>query len=400
MKIILIFSARQTVQTKFDAAILHERPDIAAETGMVDDGSGAKEVFRVDHFQLVPVGKEDHEKLYSGDCYVVLYAYHLDGKDNYIIYYWLGNRSSQDERGTAALKTIELDNKLAGKSVQVRIVQGKEPPHFLAIFGGKLRIYQGGWKSTFDGNGPILRALLYFILVKRANYSLERNGRMDEDDAKYRGEVELFQVFGHSLMTTYAVQVPPSANSLNTNDCFVMSHPKECVLWYGKGSTGDEREIAKMVGDSLSKSLLTTVFEGLESGRFWDHLGGKKPYYSCMEVKGQKEENHRVPRLFHCSNATGIFRVEEILAFTQRDLVPEDIMMLDVGVAIFIWVGSESNDKEKAQTLVMAGDYLSSDPSSRDSDIPIITVKQGSEPPNFTGHFGAWDSKMWDYGVY
>ena len=34
----------QTVQTKFDAATLHSNPEVARDTGMVDDGSGSKKV--------------------------------------------------------------------------------------------------------------------------------------------------------------------------------------------------------------------------------------------------------------------------------------------------------------------------------------------------------------------
>ena len=74
---------------KFDAATLHERPDIAAETGMVDDGNGVMEVFRVDHFELESVPEKDYGKFYSGDCYVVLYAYNDNGKKKYLIYFWL-----------------------------------------------------------------------------------------------------------------------------------------------------------------------------------------------------------------------------------------------------------------------------------------------------------------------
>ena len=28
--------------------------------------------------------------------------------------------------------------------------------------------------------------------------------------------------------------------------------------------------------------------------------------------------------------------------------------------------------------------------------IPITTIKQGAEPPTFTGWFQAWDAQMWD----
>jgi hypothetical protein len=41
-------------------------------------------------------------------------------------------------------------------------------------------------------------------------------------------------------------------------------------------------------------------------------------------------------------------------------------------------------------------DYLLSDPSGRSTDIPIVVVKQGFEPPNFTGFFGAWDPELFD----
>ena len=60
---------------------------------MVDDGSGAKEIFRVDNFDLVQVPDEDHGKFYSGDCYVILYAYSTGTQDRFIIYFWLVRES-------------------------------------------------------------------------------------------------------------------------------------------------------------------------------------------------------------------------------------------------------------------------------------------------------------------
>ena len=143
----------KTVQTKFDAATLHSNQAVAANTGMVDDGTGVKEVFRVEMFDLVSIPEEDHGIFYSGDCYVILYAYHDGRTDRYIIYYWLGGNSSQDEAGAAALRAVELDDRLGGQPVQVRVVEGKEPAHFLAMFGGKMKIFQGGKSSAFDKEG-------------------------------------------------------------------------------------------------------------------------------------------------------------------------------------------------------------------------------------------------------
>ena len=66
-----------------------KNPFQAAESGMIDDGKSAKEIYRVDNFDLVEVPEEDYGKFYSGDCYVVLYAYTANNRDNYIIYFWL-----------------------------------------------------------------------------------------------------------------------------------------------------------------------------------------------------------------------------------------------------------------------------------------------------------------------
>lgn len=35
------------------------------------------------------------------------------------------------------------------------------------------------------------------------------------------------------------------------------------------------------------------------------------------------------------------------------------------------------------------------DPAGRDLKTPIIIIKQGSEPPTFTGFFDVWDDSLW-----
>ena len=37
--------------------------------------------------------------------------------------------------------------------------------------------------------------------------------------------------------------------------------------------------------------------------------------------------------------------MEEVLNFVQQDLVPDDVMLLDVGDALFVWLGIHSNQQ-------------------------------------------------------
>ena len=129
------------------------------------------------------------------------------------------------------------------------------------------------------------------------------------------------------------------------------------------------------------------------------------------------------------NNSFTPFLVEEVLNFTQVDLVTDDVMLLDTGDTMFAWLGIDANKVERNAVLVTAKDYLLSDPSGkiiypkyqiysiiasilpldfllirsvflvlgslylgyvfltlgRNVDIPIIVVKQGFEPPHFKG---------------
>lgn len=62
---------------------------------------------------------------------------------------------------------------------------------------------------------------------------------------------------------------------------------------------------------------------------------------------------------------------------------------------MFLWIGAEANATEKESALATAQEYLHTHPSGRDTDTPILIIKQGFELPIFTGWFLAWDSHIW-----
>ena len=148
-----------------------------------------------------------------------------------------------------------------------------------------------------------------------------------------------------------------------------------------QGSTGDEREMAKQIATQINADP-EIIFEGQEKKHFWDELGDKQPYFD--EKISKANENVLPPRLFQITWA-GSIKVEEIGEFGQDDLIEEDVMLLDVTHTIFIWFGALSNKYEQQEGVRIAKDYLESCPNERDGDTPIIIVKQGLEPPNFSG---------------
>lgn len=317
-------------------------------------------------FDLEPIHSQYMGQFFAGDCYVIQYTYKVAGKDNHVIYYWQGLKSTTDEKGTSALKAVELDDKLGGAAVQVRVVQGKEPAHFMSMFDGKMIIFSGGhagWGGQNNSDGP--------------------------------GDSYMLQVRGTNQLNTKAVQVEMDASSLNTNDVFVIFTKTQVFIWCGKGSTGDEREMAKKV-TSRSPREPVMVFEGQEKENFWNVLGGKKEYVNDKRL--QEVETNHPARLFQMSNASGRFTVDEIPDFTQQDLVSDDVMILDVWDTVYVWIGEGANKQERDEAERLAIEYVNTDPAGRDPDTPVYKVKQGYEPPTFTGFFGMWDRDLWSKG--
>ncbi len=74
---------------KFDVTALQQQGK-REEQVLVDDGSGEVEVWRIEDFELQPVDKNMHGQFFGGDSYVILYTYLVNGKKNYIVYFWLG----------------------------------------------------------------------------------------------------------------------------------------------------------------------------------------------------------------------------------------------------------------------------------------------------------------------
>ena len=48
-----------------------------------------------------------------------------------------------------------------------------------------------------------------------------------------------------------------------------------------------------------------------------------------------------------------------------QDLVSDDVMVLDAGDELYVWIGKDSDASEKESGLQMAKKYIDADPTSR-----------------------------------
>ncbi|KAF5909401.1 gelsolin-like, partial [Clarias magur] len=300
-------------QIPFDAGSLHSNKAMAAQHGMVDDGSGKVQVWRVEGGEKVPVDPSTYGQFYGGDCYLILYSYKQGGREQQIIYTWQGLKCTQDELAASAFLTVKLDDSLGGSPVQVRVTQGQEPAHLMSLFKGKPMIIFLGGTSRKGGQSST-------------------------------GATRLFHIRQTTTRATRAVEVKASAEKLNTNDVFVVKSPDSVFLWRGVGATDEELSAAKYVCSFLGGSA-TEVAEGKEPAGFWSALGGKKEYQTSSSLK----MTVKPPRLFGCTNKTGRLIAEEVPGdFTQVDLATDDVMLLDTWHQIFLWIGKDANEVERS----------------------------------------------------
>ena len=86
--------------------------------------------------------------------------------------------------------------------MQVRVTQGKEPAHFRQLFKGKMVVFRGGNASGFAKSG----------------------------DATEQADTALFHIKGTTALNTVALEVTAQAQSLNSEDSFVLVTPSNVTL--------------------------------------------------------------------------------------------------------------------------------------------------------------------------
>lgn len=319
--------------------------------------TGRLRIWYVKEFEKHPLPEEEYGLFFAGTCYLVAFSVRrIDGNENHIIYFWQGWHASKDDKGASALLARDTAGEIGRDCIQARVVQNKEPDHFLAHFQGNMIVHKGKREEHFKVNPTTYEAL--------------------------------FHIRGTDPVTTRAIQVEKQLKSFNSNDTFLLFSPGFIASWQGKGSNEHERAFALRIAEKLVPGTkVTPIDEGAETPAFWAAMGGEGKITPTPLIK---KETYRA-RLFHCSNATGLFKVTEIPNFTQDDLDNEDVMILDAQEDLFVWIGSASTDVEKNMAMETAINYIKQAPEDR-ADTPVYVIHAAHEPPSFTCHFHAWDT--------
>ncbi|KAK5656093.1 hypothetical protein OQA88_5232 [Cercophora sp. LCS_1] len=334
-------------------------------------------IWRIENFAVVPIPKESYGHFFEGDSYIILHTEEIksqQGDDKLIhdIFFWLGAHTSQDEAGTAAYKTVELDEFLHGAATQHRELQGSPSDAFLGLFP-RLTVRRGGVASGFRRvEEPVQPEITTLLRVFKR--SADGGGRD----------------------TVVVHEVEPTWRSLDEEDVFILDKGDKIFVWQGKRCSPMEKaKAAQVVHDmTLAKHVEVEVISQTESRsyRFVKELGGgendgEEALHAARPMRSfgaEAEEALRPRRLFRLSDASGQLTFELV---GERRLASEDVFLFDDGKQIWVWEGKGASKAEKAMWLRVAQAYVrhlqSEDDELQAYMLPIAKVREESETAAF-----------------
>jgi len=313
------------------------------------------ECWRVEQFKIVAWPHERLGQVHEGDSYIFLYTYETaDHVKHWHVHFWLGKFTTQDEAGTAAYKTVELDDFLGGTPVQYREVQGYESDTFHALFPHGMRILKGGCASGFHHIAPV--------------------------DFEHR----LLHIKG-KINHTVVRRVNLCASSLNEGDAFILDMGKTLYQFNGRqagiGEKSKAAQLTRSIDDERGGIHVVVVTTLDADDDFWAALGGKGPVKSAGEGGADGDLNLDKKALFKLDDKTGTMTFSEVPC-KKESLEDDEVFIFDCINTVWIWVGNKASTGERKAALHYAHHYLKSKGPDR-LHTPIVRVLQGAENEEF-----------------
>jgi gelsolin len=287
------------------------------------------EVWRIENFQVKSWPRERHGAFHTGDSYIVLKTTKVESKLTWDIHFWLGSTTTQDEMGTAAYKTVELDDYFDQAAIQHRETQGHESLQFTKLFK-EITYLEGGVDSGFhhvEGGTQIKK----LFRVRKTKH------------------------------TVRVAEVPCIRKSLNQGDCFLLDLGDALYPWFGEDASPFERAKCgtRAHNVAISRHGKCAVKEAPDAA-FWAALGGEGPIAPASEAPAPEKEDVGEGVLYKLSDASGSLTCSEAKRgdIKVTDLDSNDVFILDAGREIFVWVGSKASDAERRNAMPTAQAYL------------------------------------------
>jgi len=325
------------------------------------------QIWRIEKFKVIHWPKEQYGQFFDGDSYILLRTWKEPDapKLKWDIHFWLGKYTTQDEAGTAAYKTVELDDLLGTEPVQHREVMGYESDLFLSYFNNKIKLLSGGVDSGFK-------------IVKPTEY-----------------KPRLLWVKGKKKIRV--TEVDFNTGSLNSGDVFILDKGLTIYQFNGSKCGPMEKqkaaEICRTLRDERKSQPKVIVVEETDKGgdadEFWTLLGGRATIKTAEQGGADDEaDKQTIRKLYHLSDASGKMEfkfVSEGNAVKKSQFVSDDVMIFDSGNEVFVWVGKGANAEERKKSLGYAQEYLTK--NNRPAWIPITRVCEGGESQTFNNAF-------------
>ncbi|XP_022742884.1 villin-2-like isoform X2 [Durio zibethinus] len=300
-----------------------------------------------------------------GDSYIVLQTTPSKGGSYlYDIHFWIGKDTSQDEAGTAAIKTVELDAVLGGRAVQHRELQGHESDKFLSYFKPCIIPLEGGIASGFK--------------------------KPEEEEF----ETRLYVCRGKRVVKLK--QVSFARSSLNHDDVFILDTQNKIYQFNGANSNIQERAKALEVIQFLKEKYhegtcnVAIVDDGKldtesDSGEFWVLFGGFAPIGKKIATEDDVIPETTPAKLYSITDGE-VKLVEGELS--KGVLENNKCYLLDCGAEVFVWVGRVTQVEERKAASQVSEDFIAG--QNRPKTTRMTRVIQGYETNSFKSNFDSW----------
>ncbi|KAI1729403.1 gelsolin repeat domain-containing protein [Ditylenchus destructor] len=405
---IKVIMERDKMKTDLVALFLDRLPAMTHEDAdqMIEECNEDLEIiepFVLEGKKFVRLPSNEFGTFYTMDCYVFLCRYYvMSEEDSDISDEDRSSEEKEDETKKKESETKADDEKADDFKCVVYFWQGRDANNmgwlqftfslqkkFESLFKDKLevvRMYQQQENQKFLSHFK----KKFVIRRGRRNLSMNLGGKWPE----------LFHMRANgSAVCTRTIQIDCRAQCLNSGFCYILRYPfptkdehgNAGIVYVWLGSKSDvyyhplSEQVARELINKGEEFPMETIREGCETELFWTALGGKKKYDVDADFMNWT-------RLFRCTNDKGFFSVsEKTVDFCQDDLDDEDVMIVDTGEFIFLWLGSKSSEVE-VKLAYKAAQVYQGHMQMKQTDRPrklMLSIK-GRESKRFTRVFHGW----------